>query len=127
MIEQSRAKIYAVSDPSIWWNGRSILQEQAEFIRCAAERRCTVPDALFIAVAGEKEIDRTLNEGDAARLARLRAGETGREVAAALSAVADFRVELRELRDQTHADMLPYSIYRSLLFLLKVSPAAGVK
>jgi predicted alpha/beta superfamily hydrolase len=99
---------YVLSDPSIWWNGRAILEEQAAFlggVRSAGGRLARRID-LLIEVAGIATPGPFSSAGGE--------GPGGLETARALSAVPGLRVGFRRVEGQGHGGMLPHSVADAL-------------
>lgn len=111
---------YVAADPSIWWNGRSILAAQAAFV--ARRGEAAQPARLLIETAGRRPVRPGLAEADAARLARLRSGPGGETVAAALAAVPGLHVAHRRFDDETHGSMLPLAVADALAFAVGRAP-----
>ncbi|MBP0494843.1 alpha/beta hydrolase [Pararoseomonas indoligenes] len=98
---------YALADPSIWWNRRSILDEQAAFLAGMrlAGGRVVRPLRLLVSISGRP--------GQAASLARM-GPPNGRETAAALAVVPGLRVGFRDMAEENHGTMIPLAIADAL-------------
>ncbi|WP_338662897.1 alpha/beta hydrolase-fold protein [Pararoseomonas sp. SCSIO 73927] len=112
---------YALADPSIWWNRRSILDEQAAFLAGMrlAGGRAARPLRILISISGRA--------GQAAAVARM-GPPNGRETAAALAAVPGMRVGFRDMVEETHGTMIPPVVADALRLAAGRSPeeiAAG--
>lgn len=118
-------EIYVAADPSIWWNGRSILVEQADFIekrqQKAAGRR------LLIETSGKHAMRPGTDAAAADRLKALRGGPGGRAVHEALGAVPGLERAFRAFPEESHGSMVPLAVADALHFALlgQDPPAAG--
>ncbi len=106
---------YGAADPSIWWNGRSILSELGAFLQ--ARKPEDPPVRLLIENAGKKA-ERRLDSAAAARRAELRSGPNGKDVYEALAAAPGVRAAGRTFPDETHGTMIPPAVADTLRFAL---------
>lgn len=116
-------RTYAAADPSIWWNGRSILKEQASFLRAptAGEGK-----RLLIETSGKKGIRPGTDAAAADRLAKLRSGPTGRDVHHALKAASGIERAFRNFPQEGHGSMVTLAVADALRFaLLGAVPGSG--
>ncbi|MCR6631881.1 MAG: alpha/beta hydrolase-fold protein [Magnetospirillum sp.] len=118
---------YVAADPSIWWNDRSVLAEQAAFLDrwCGEERHGGRRIKLLVEIAGGKPATAGRSEGELARIAKLRSGPTGRDVARTLRDVPGFDVLFREFPEEGHGSMLPLSVADALAFALGNAPVGA--
>ncbi|MCR0982410.1 alpha/beta hydrolase [Roseomonas populi] len=112
---------YALADPSIWWNRRSILDEQAAFLAGMrlAGGRAARPVRVLVSISGKP--------GRAESVARM-GPPNGRDTAAALAAIPGLRVGFRDMPEENHGTMMAPSISNALKLALGRSPeeiAAG--
>ncbi|MDQ2105275.1 alpha/beta hydrolase [Azospirillum isscasi] len=112
---------YVAADPAIWWSGQAILKEQGAFLDRTAREGVPSGTALLIETSG-KLVERALPPADAERLKRLRSGQTGREVAAALSAVPGLRLAFHQFPEESHGSMLPLAVADGLRFAFGQNP-----
>lgn len=112
---------YVAADPSIWWNGGSILAEHAGFVAGEQARNGKASVRLLVETAGQQALRAGLSKADAASLTRFRSGLTGREIAADLGGLAGLQVSFREQADKTHGSMLPAAVADALAFALHSS------
>jgi len=112
---------YVAADPSIWWNGRSILTEHAGFMESKRARDEKAPVRLLVETAGNQALREGLSPEEAALIVKLRSGPAGKEIAAALRGLSGLRVSYKEQADETHGSMLPYAVADTLAFALNSS------
>ncbi|NUB14074.1 alpha/beta hydrolase [Azospirillum brasilense] len=112
---------YVAADPAIWWNGQAILGEQAAFLERSKGEGVAHGTALLIETSG-KLVERPLPPADAARLKRLRSGQTGREIAATLATVPGLRLVFHEFVEESHGSMLPLAVADALGFAFGRNP-----
>ncbi|NUB07946.1 alpha/beta hydrolase [Azospirillum sp. Vi22] len=112
---------YVAADPAIWWNGQGILKEQAAFLDRTARAGVAPGTALLIETSG-KLVERPLPPTEAERLKRLRAGQTGREVAATLATVPGLRLAFHDFVEESHGSMLPLAVADALRFAFGRTP-----
>ena len=112
---------YVAADPAIWWSGQAILKEQAAFLDRTAREGVPPGMALLIETSG-KLVERPVPPAEAERLKRLRSGQTGREVAATLSAVPGLRLAFNDFLEESHGSMLPLAVADSLRFAFGRDP-----
>lgn len=111
---------YVAADPAIWWSGQAILKEQAAFLDRSLGRG--VPGTALLIETSGKLVERPLPPADAERLKRLRSGQTGREVAATLSAVPGLRLAFHDFAEESHGSMLPLAVADALRFAFGQGP-----
>ncbi|WP_218014861.1 alpha/beta hydrolase [Teichococcus rhizosphaerae] len=101
-------RAYALSDPSIWWNGRSILEEQAAFLGGlrAAGGRVSRPLEVLVAVAGITRPGPFRAAGGD--------GPGGRETARALATIPGLRAAFRRVEGEGHGGMVPQAMADAL-------------
>lgn len=107
---------YVAADPSIWWNGRSILEEQAAFLR---ERQGKAAGLrLLIETSGKKAVRPGTGTSEADRLKSVRGGPGGRAVHEALGAVPGLQRAFRTFPGESHGSMIPLTVADALRFAL---------
>ena len=109
---------YVAADPSIWWNGRSILKEMATF-RGHPLRQ---PARLLIETGGAKRERPNISAELRARLEALRGGPNGMDVAAALRGMPKLEVHAHRFEKEDHGSMLPLAVADTLPFALGITP-----
>jgi hypothetical protein len=112
---------YVAADPSIWWNAGSILAEHATFLGSEQASNEKAPIRLLIETAGKKVLRPGISEAEAASLAKLRSGPTGKEIAYSLRGLSGLHINFQEQVDKTHGSMLPYAVADTLSFALNSS------
>jgi len=107
---------YVLADPSIWWNRRAVLDEQAAFLAGirAAGGRLAHPLRVHLVASG-----RSTGPENAARLAP----PSTRETAAALAAVPGLHATFRPMPEETHGSILPPSVADAVLLAAGREPA----
>lgn len=112
---------YVAADPSIWWNNRSILEEQDIFLDEFKDKNLS--QRLLIETSG-KARNRTGSSSEAiSRLNTLRGGPNGRDISDKLSTETTLKVSYHHFSDHTHGSMIPDAVKDALEFiLLKQSP-----
>lgn len=113
---------YLAADPSIWWNGGSILREMATFRGQPLQQ----PTRLLIETAGAKRERANIDPQRRARLEALRGGPNGMNVAATLQGTANLEVRGRRFEKEHHGSMLPLSVADALPFALGITPELGL-
>lgn len=111
-----RRGTYLAADPSIWWNGRSILQEQTAFLAGirAAGGRLAAPIRLLVQNSGRN----CPMPPDASPTMLSRAnGPGGAETAQVLSQVSGLEVMHTRFDEESHGSMLAPAITEALDFL----------
>ena len=117
--EPDAFQTYIAADPSIWWNGRSILKEQERFLRQPSAGK---GKRLLIETSGKAPMRPGTNAETADRLKKLRSGPNGRDVHEALAATGLERA-FRRFAEESHGSMIPLSVADALRFSLRgVSP-----
>lgn len=111
---------YIAADPSIWWNGRSILNEMEQFVRDPSSGE---GKRLLIETSGKRATRPGADPGTAKRIETLRSGPNGHDVHEALKA-SRLALGYRQFADESHGSMVPFSVADALRFsLLGISPA----
>ncbi|HEV2503275.1 MAG TPA: alpha/beta hydrolase-fold protein [Mesorhizobium sp.] len=111
---------YIAADPSIWWNGRSILGEMEQFLRdpSAGEGR-----RLLIETSGKRAQRAGADAATLERIEKLRSGPNGHDVQETLRA-SRLKLGYRQFTDESHGSMIPFAVADALRFsLLGISPA----
>ncbi|MBN9320791.1 MAG: alpha/beta hydrolase, partial [Delftia acidovorans] len=112
---------YIAADPSIWWNGRSILEEQKRFLSRASAGK---GKRLLIETSGKRVARPGTDAATAGRIETLRSGPNGRDVYEALAASGLERA-FRRFPEESHGSMVPLSVADALRFsLLDASPVS---
>ncbi|CAM5495751.1 hypothetical protein MAUB1S_08298 [Mycolicibacterium aubagnense] len=114
---------YIAADPSIWWNGRSILEELERFLRdpSSGEGR-----RLLIETSGKRAQRPGADAKTLERIGQFRSGPNGHDVHKALKA-SRLALGYRQFTDESHGSMIPFAIADALRFsLLGISPAPAV-
>lgn len=112
---------YVAADPAIWWNGGSVLAEHSSFMESEQARNEKAPVRLLVETSGKKVLRKRISKAEAASLAKLRSGPTGKEIAAALRGLPGLHISFREQVDESHGSMLPYAVADALSFALSPS------
>ncbi|MGH6762327.1 MAG: alpha/beta hydrolase [Phyllobacterium sp.] len=107
---------FIAADPSIWWNGRSLLQEQSAYLNRTGERAAA---RLLIETAGVRVERPGTDKATADRLARLRSGPGGKDVAAELRDTPGLHVAYRGFPDESHGSLIAPSVRDALDFALR--------
>lgn len=114
---------YVAADPSIWWSGRAILEEQESFLR---EQEAAKGKRLLIETSGKKVVRPGVDAAAADRLEKLRSGPNGRDVHEALASAKDLERAFRHFPEESHGSMVPFALADALHFaLLGVEPGSG--
>ncbi|UFN47869.1 alpha/beta hydrolase [Roseomonas sp. OT10] len=108
---------YALADPSIWWNRRSILDEQAAFL--AGLRlgggRAARPVRILLSTSGR---------AGSPESARRMQSPNGGDTAAALAGVAGLRVGFRHMAEEDHGSMRSPAVADALALAAGGAPEA---
>jgi len=107
---------YVAADPSIWWNGRSILEEQDAFLRQHAGS--ITGKRLLIETSGKRASRPGSDAAGAEHLKKLRSGPNGRDVHAALRAIPGLATAFRNFPEESHGSMVPLTVLDALRFSL---------
>ncbi|PLP56321.1 esterase [Mesorhizobium loti] len=111
---------YIAADPSIWWNGRSILNEMEQFLRDPSSGE---GKKLLIETSGKRAQRPGADATTLKRIETLRSGPNGHDVHEALKA-SGLALGYRQFSDESHGSMLPFSVTDALRFSLHgISPA----
>lgn len=116
---------YVAADPSIWWNAGSILAEHASFRESEQARHGKAPVRLLIETSGRPALRQGITAAEAAALAKLRSGPTGKDIAATLRGLPDLHTSFQEQLGETHGSMLPYAVADAFAFALNPSAVGG--
>ncbi|WP_332690588.1 alpha/beta hydrolase [Bosea sp. (in: a-proteobacteria)] len=109
--------------PSIWWNERAILGEQAEFLRSGAQ---AVRPRLLITVGGEEQRGDPLRDAvRATRLHKARMVDNAGEMAAALAASGRLDCEHVVFAGENHVSVIPAMLSRAVAFTLAGASVRG--
>lgn len=115
---------YSAADPSIWWNGRSILADKDRFV--GNFKSAPRPIRLLIENSGKRGSRPARNTDDAERLKKLRGGPSGADVFKELSALPQMDAAFRRFDGESHGSMIPLTVADSIDFiLLGKKPASG--
>jgi predicted alpha/beta superfamily hydrolase len=119
-------RTYVASSPSIWWNGRALLEEEPAFVKRVRAGE-SAPRVLVLVGAKEQEIPDTPVPGmtpeqveELMREARM--VDNARELAARLAAVSGndgYRAEFHAFDGEEHMSVIAASISRGLTFALR--------
>ncbi|NYZ13510.1 alpha/beta hydrolase [Azospirillum sp. RWY-5-1] len=101
---------FIAADPSVWWNGRSILDEMAAFIAGGDGGGASI----LIETSGTRPPRPGQTSADAARMEALRSGPDGRDVAAALARVPGLGVDVRHFPEETHGSLIEPTVADAL-------------
>lgn len=107
---------YSAADPSIWWNGGSILVEKDHFVK-ASETDHT-PLKLLIETSGKRAIRAGTETQAAEQLRKLRGGPSGKDVYEELSQLPEITSSFHQFADESHGSMLPLAVKDTLEFVL---------
>lgn len=110
---------YLPASPSIWWNDRSVLEEEKAFAAAAPGRKSRVRVLFQVGELEQKTAPGTPPER-AEFLRQARMVDNAREMAGRLKALRGTGVEadIVEYAGETHGSVLPAEISRGLRFLL---------
>lgn len=107
---------YSAADPSIWWNGRSILTDKDRFV--TAFKADPKPMRLLIENSGKRTVHQDMTQEDMKRVNALRGGPSGDELYEELSGLPRFETAYRRFENENHGSMIPLTVADSLNFLL---------
>ncbi len=107
---------YAAADPSIWWNGRSILADKDQFVE--GFKANPKPMRLLIESSGRRGERPGQSQEDTERLKKLRGGPTGADIQTELKQLPGFEVAYRRFENESHGSMIPLTVEDSLKFIL---------
>lgn len=114
---------YAAADPSIWWNGRSILADKDRFVE--AFKANPKPMRLLVESSGKRGERPGRTKEEIKRLKKLRSGPSGADIQTELKQLPDFEAAYRRFDNESHGSMIPLTVEDSLKFiLLNESPSA---
>lgn len=107
---------YSAADPSIWWNGGSIIADKNRFVDTfkAAPR----PLRLLIETSGKRGERPGQSKEDIERLKKLRSGPSGADIQAELKQLPDMDVAYHRFENESHGSMIPLTVEDSLKFIL---------
>lgn len=112
---------YVAADPSIWWNGGSILAEHSIFMESVQARSDKASLRLLIEKSGKQALRKGISKAEAASMAKFRSGPTGKEIAIDLWGLPGLHISFKEQVDESHGSMLPYAVADALSFALNQS------
>lgn len=123
---------YVAASPSIWWNGRAILEEERAFTATGGPAR---PARLLLSVGGEEQpppgAGPTPGAGPADAHERLRAEarlvDNAREMAARLAGISRLAVAFHLFEGETHGSVIPAALARGLRFAAEAPSDRGQK
>lgn len=115
-ISSASFQTYVAADPSIWWNGGSILTEHAGFLERGQAGREKAPVRLLVETAGKRGFRKGTSKAEQLLLAKVRSAPTGKELAAELTGLPGLHVSFWEQVGENHGSMLPYSVADALSF-----------
>jgi predicted alpha/beta superfamily hydrolase len=107
---------YAAADPSIWWNGRSILTDKDRFVE--AFKADPKPMRLLVESSGKRGERPGQSKEDTERLKKLRGGPSGADIQTELKQLPGFEVAYRRFDNESHGSMIPLTVEDSLKFIL---------
>ncbi|QWK78901.1 alpha/beta hydrolase [Ochrobactrum sp. BTU1] len=107
---------YAAADPSIWWNGRSILTDKDRFVE--AFKADPKPMRLLVESSGKRGERPGQSKEDTERLKKLRGGPSGTDIQTELKQLPGFEVAYRRFDNESHGSMIPLTVEDSLKFIL---------
>ncbi|WP_313028079.1 alpha/beta hydrolase [Brucella sp.] len=107
---------YAAADPSIWWNGRSILTDKDRFVE--AFKADPKPMRLLVESSGKRGERPGQSKEDTERLKKLRGGPAGADIQTELKQLPGFEVAYRRFDNESHGSMIPLTVEDSLKFIL---------
>lgn len=122
---------YVAASPSIWWNGRYILEEEAKFAVQASQQK--IPARLLITV-GDLEQSLTQHEYSwpeapreehALKVTRRRMVDNSREMYWRLQKLAPYGLDVsyRTFPGESHKSVIPLSLSHALPFVFPPAPA----
>lgn len=120
---------YSAADPSIWWNGGSILVEKDQFVEAAKTKNIPVkllPVKLLIETSG-KRVERTgADTKSAEQLRKLRGGPSGKDVYEEIAPLPEISAAFHQFADESHGSMLPLAVKDTLEhFAVKLEHLGG--
>lgn len=107
---------YAAADPSIWWNGRSILADKDRFVE--GFKANPKPMRLLVESSGKRGERPGQSQEDTERLKKLRGGPSGVDIQTELKQLPGFEVAYRRFENETHGSMISLTVEDSLKFIL---------
>lgn len=107
---------YAAADPSIWWNGRSILADKDHFVETFKAN--PKPIRLLIESSGKRGERPGQTKENRERLKKLRGGPSSADIQAELKQLPGFEVAYRRFENESHGSMIPLTVEDSLKFIL---------
>jgi hypothetical protein len=123
---------FVSSSPSIWWNRRSLLKDEARFV-ARIEAGGAAPGVLILAGAREQEMPATLPPGLTRAQTRtmMRDGrmvDNARELSERLArarAGAEYGVSFHAFEDEDHLTVIGAAVARALTFALRPARSAA--
>ncbi|MBJ6133383.1 alpha/beta hydrolase [Ochrobactrum sp. Q0168] len=107
---------YAAADPSIWWDGHSILSDKDRFI--AAFKSAPHPLRLLMETSGKRGSRPGQSADDIQRMRKLRGGPSGADVYKELEQLPQLETAFHRFADEGHGSMIPLTVKDSLDFIL---------
>lgn len=107
---------YAAADPSIWWNGGSILKDKNRFITTFSAS--PQPIRMLIESSGKRTRHKGQSNEDVERLKKLRGGPSGKDIYEELSKLPQMETAFHRFDDENHGSMIPLTVRDSLNFIL---------
>jgi uncharacterized protein len=113
---------HVASSPSIWWDDRAILTEEAAYLKGTGDR---VRSRLFVTVGSEEQrLDGHRDPQRAERQRRARMLDNARELAGRLAASGRVDSELVVFSGENHVSVIPAMLSRAVAFALAESAGA---
>ena len=107
---------YSAADPSIWWDGHSILSEKDRFI--AAFKSAPQPLRLLMETSGKRGSRPGQSTEDIQRMRKLRGGPSGVDVYKELEQLPQLETAFHRFANEGHGSMIPLTVKDSLDFIL---------
>lgn len=107
---------YSAGDPSIWWNGGSILGDKDRFTKAFTANPTHL--RLLIENSGKRGERPGQTKEDVERLKKLRGGPSGADLQNELKQLPGFEVAYRRFDNESHGSMIPSNVEDSLKFIL---------
>lgn len=107
---------YSAADPSIWWNGGSILAEKTRFVKDGETNHS--PVKLLIETSGKRAVRAGTETQASEQLKKLRGGPSGKDIYEELSSLPEITAAFHEFTDESHGSMIPLTVKDTLEFVL---------
>lgn len=107
---------FAAADPSIWWNGRSILKDKELFVTSFTSNPHAI--RLLIEASGKRTRHPGQTAQDVERMKKLRGGPSGKDIYDELSKLPQMETAFHRFDDENHGSMIPLTVSDSLNFIL---------